>query len=220
MLRYAVYGTGGLGRQVAHMAATSPGAGPASVVFVDDDLRSRECNGFAVLDFGELTGAAHRDRTVLVAIADGMERKAVTKRCEAAGLTIGSMCAPTSVQVGPHEIGPGAILNYFTLVSVNVRIGKAFHCNHYSHVSHDSIVGDYVTFAPRVGCNGNVLIEDHAYVGAGATLKQGEPGAPLRIGRGAVIGMGAVVIRDVEPYTVVAGNPARLIRRLDPDPLA
>ena len=35
---------------------------------------------------------------------------------------------------------------------------------------------DTLTFAPGVKCNGNVLIEDHAYIGTGAVLKQGKPG--------------------------------------------
>ncbi|MBM3523643.1 MAG: acetyltransferase, partial [Alphaproteobacteria bacterium] len=53
-------------------------------------------------------------------------------------------------------------------------------------------------------------IEDHAYIGSNAVLLQGKPGAPLVIGRGAIVGMGAVVTRNVAPGTTVVGNPARL----------
>lgn len=66
-----------------------------------------------------------------------------------------------------------------------------------------------MTFAPGVKCNGNVVIEDHAYIGAGAVIKQGKPGEPLVIGRGAVVGMGAVVTKSVPPGVTVVGNPAR-----------
>jgi acetyltransferase-like isoleucine patch superfamily enzyme len=60
-----------------------------------------------------------------------------------------------------------------------------------------------------VHCNGNIVIEDHAYIGAGAVIKQGRPGAPLVIGAGAVVGMGAIVTRSVPAGTTVVGNPAR-----------
>ena len=82
----------------------------------------------------------------------------------------------------------------------------------YSYVEHDCVIGDFVTFAPGVQCNGNVTIEDHVYVGAGAMIKQGKPGKPLVVGRGAVVGMGAVVTRDVPAGATVVGNPARAMR--------
>jgi acetyltransferase-like isoleucine patch superfamily enzyme len=94
-----------------------------------------------------------------------------------------------------------------------VKIGKFFHANLFSYVAHDCTIGDYVTFAPNVACNGNVMIGDHAYIGTGAVLKQGTREAPLRIGEGAVVGMGAVVTKDVAPFTTVVGNPARVLER-------
>lgn len=50
-----------------------------------------------------------------------------------------------------------------------------------------------------------------AWIGARVCILKG-----VTVGEGAVVGMASVVTRDVEPFTVVAGNPARVIRRLDP----
>jgi acetyltransferase-like isoleucine patch superfamily enzyme len=53
-----------------------------------------------------------------------------------------------------------------------------------------------------------VIIEDCAYVGTGAIIKEGSAAKPVIIGQGAVIGMGAVVTKSVPPFTTVIGNPA------------
>jgi acetyltransferase-like isoleucine patch superfamily enzyme len=55
-----------------------------------------------------------------------------------------------------------------------------------------------------------VTIEDKVWVGWGVTILHG-----ITIGEGAVIGANSVVTRDVPPYTIVAGNPARVLRKLE-----
>lgn len=56
-----------------------------------------------------------------------------------------------------------------------------------------------------------VVIEDKVWIGFGASVLKG-----VRLGTGAIVGAQAVVTRDVAPFTVVAGNPARVIRELNP----
>lgn len=60
-----------------------------------------------------------------------------------------------------------------------------------------------------------IVIEDNVWLGGAAVLLPG-----VKIGRNAVVGAGAVVTRDVPANTVVAGNPARVIRRLEQDETA
>jgi acetyltransferase-like isoleucine patch superfamily enzyme len=57
-----------------------------------------------------------------------------------------------------------------------------------------------------------VFIEDDVWIGAKASVLPG-----VRLGRGSVVGTAAVVTRDVPPFSVVAGIPARVIRSLDPN---
>jgi acetyltransferase-like isoleucine patch superfamily enzyme len=54
-----------------------------------------------------------------------------------------------------------------------------------------------------------IVVEDDAWIAAGASVLRG-----VRIGRGAIVGTGAVVTADVAEYTIVAGNPATVVRRL------
>jgi len=57
-----------------------------------------------------------------------------------------------------------------------------------------------------------VRIEDDAWIGAGAFVLRG-----VTIGEGAIVAAGAVVTKDVPPYTIAAGNPAVVVRELSPD---
>jgi acetyltransferase-like isoleucine patch superfamily enzyme len=96
----------------------------------------------------------------------------------------------------------------FVTLTSNVTIGKNFQANIYSYVGHDCTIGENVTFAPGVKCNGNVVIEDNVYIGTGAIIFQGKQGKPLRIGEGAVIAAGSVVTKSVPKGMTVFRSPA------------
>jgi len=88
-------------------------------------------------------------------------------------------------------------------------------------------IGRRVLFGPGVRCIDNdyhglyqrrtlpparpITIEDDAWLASDCLVLPG-----VTIGRGAVVAAGAVVVRDVAPFTVVAGNPARPVKKLDP----
>ena len=148
---------------------------------------------------------------MLIAIANSQVREKIANRLEADGIQLWSVMADNVVLMGDAQIAAGAALSPFVTITSNIKIGKCFHANLYSYVEHDCVIGDFVTFAPGVKCNGNIHIQDHAYIGAGAMIKQGTPEQPLVIGLGAVVGMGAVVTKSVPAGVTVVGNPARIV---------
>lgn len=211
MKQVAIFGVSGCGRGVMPLARqqwTAIGE-PHELVFVDDHPSSPECNGHRVLTYAEWLAQPASSRHINIAIASSAVRQKLVERCLADGVQFFEVRATNVVQLDHVHLGIGAILCPFVTLTSNIRIGQHFHANLYSYVEHDCVIGDYVTFAPGVKCNGNVVVEDHAYIGAGAVIKQGQPGAPLVIGRGAVVGMGAVVTKSVPPGVTVVGNPAR-----------
>ncbi|MEZ8292911.1 CatB-related O-acetyltransferase [Vibrio splendidus] len=99
----------------------------------------------------------------------------------------------------------------FTSIASRVIIGGSMHPMHFVSTSpvflshRDSVKMKYSThdfeYIPRT------LIGSDVWVGEGVFIKSG-----VSIGHGAVIGMGSVVTKDVPPYAIFAGNPAKLIR--------
>jgi sugar O-acyltransferase (sialic acid O-acetyltransferase NeuD family) len=180
----------------------------ARLVFIDDDSDGVPVNGHDVLRFGAFAGLPG-EKSVCLAIAKSTVRERLAVRAADAGIALCEARSAHCVVMDDVTIGEGAVISPFVTFTSNIRIGRCFHANLYSYVEHDCVLGDFVTFAPGAKCNGNVVIEDHVYVGSNAVIKNGMPGMPLVIGRGAVIGMGAVVTKSVSPGETVVGNPAR-----------
>jgi sugar O-acyltransferase (sialic acid O-acetyltransferase NeuD family) len=216
MRLYGIVGAGGFGRQILpvakRMLTDSLSPSEFEIVFVVEFGDTGPVNGHKVVTDKEFL-ASTDEKYFNVAIADGLVRGRIADNFKAAGAVPFSIAATNSISMENNDIGEGAIFSPFTTVTSNVKIGRFFHANIYSYVEHDCEIGDFVTFAPNVHCNGRIVIDDHVYVGAGASIKEGSPGQPLVIGRGAVIGMGAVVTKNVEPNTTVVGNPARPMKK-------
>jgi UDP-2-acetamido-3-amino-2,3-dideoxy-glucuronate N-acetyltransferase len=129
-------------------------------------------------------------------------------------------------------IGDNTKIGTFVEVQKNAVVGK--NCKIQSHtficegvlIGDEAFIGHGVTFVndkyPRaVNTDGSLQseadwkvaptkVDRGASIGSGATIL-----CDVTIGEGAIVGSGSVVTRDVPPYTIVAGNPAKIIRRLE-----
>lgn len=107
-----------------------------------------------------------------------------------------------------------------------INIGNNFYANGHCHLLGEIDIGNDVLLGPKViiwsrdhkfsksqlirtqgHLNEKVYIGDDVWIGAGAIILKG-----VRISDGAVVAAGSVVTKNVEPYSVVAGNPARYIK--------
>ncbi|MDH1727642.1 NeuD/PglB/VioB family sugar acetyltransferase [Acinetobacter johnsonii] len=213
---YAIYGASGCGRSlmpVARQQLQRLGIS-AKIYFIDDSLQEQQnVNGHTALNYQSFKNLNAAQKFVLIAIANSQIREKLANQLFIDCIQLWSVQADNVVMMDNIEIDEGAALSPFVSITSNIKIGKCFHANLYSYIEHDCVIGDYVTFAPGVKCNGNIHIEDHAYIGTGAVIKQGTPDKPLVIGKGAVVGMGAVVTKSVPPGVTVIGNPARILEK-------
>jgi sugar O-acyltransferase (sialic acid O-acetyltransferase NeuD family) len=191
-----VYGASGFGKEVMPLVRQQfPTLAKENFIFIDDGKAGTHLNGYSVLTYTDFIKQPVSNKLVTIAIANSSVREKLVTQLNQDNIQHLSIQASNTVVLDEVEIGEGSLLCPFTCLTSNIKIGKFFHANIYSYVAHDCVIGDYVTFAPGVKCNGNIHIEDHAYIGTGAIIKQGTPDKPLVIGKGAVIGMGAVVTK-------------------------
>ncbi len=218
MRMLGVYGAGGFGREVmpvltqwanTHIPATEEWR----AVFIDDAVDEHVSGSYDVLTLDQFARTDAASHEAVLAVGSGSLRRKLADKCGAAGVSLGSVVASNAMVLSNVEMGEGAVLCPFSMVTSDTKIGTLFQANIYAYVAHDCIVGDLVTLAPGAKVNGNVEIGDEVYIGTGAVLRPGQPGNRLKIGNGAVIGMGAVVTKDVEPGVTVVGNPAKPLSR-------
>lgn len=217
-IKFGLVGAGGFGREVMPFVkesvakALSVSSRNIDVYFVETwKPKKTEVNGYSVLSLDEFIRLDDK-KYFNVAVGNGAEREAIATKVGAKAKPL-TLVAPQVIIFDCNTIETGSVFCPNTMVTSNAKIGKFFQCNIYAYVAHDCVIGDFVTFAPGVRCNGNVHIDDYAYIGTNAIIRQGTVEKPLRIGKYAVIGMGAVVTKDVPAGATVFGNPARLMEK-------
>ena len=118
------------------------------------------------------------------------------------------------------NIGNNTYIGKYVAIETNVQIGDsvliANSVKMVGRSDHDyTAIGYPIRFAPWIGnlSSGTtarkeyINIENDVWIGIGVILL-----SPINIGRGAIIAAGSVVTKNVEPYTIVGGNPARVIK--------
>lgn len=117
---------------------------------------------------------------------------------------------PSVVQSALIRINEGCIICAGTILTVDITIGAHSIVNINCTVGHDCNIGSFVTVAPLAAISGNVNIGDYCEIGTSAAIKQG-----LSIYRGALLGMGGILVKDIPDTALYLGNPARRVRDLE-----
>lgn len=116
------------------------------------------------------------------------------------------------------EIGEGAVIMMGAVINIGAVIGKGTMIDMGTVLGGRAMVGDHCHIGAGTVLAGvvepasatPVVIEDDVVIGANAVVIEG-----IRVGKGAVVAAGAVVIDDVPPGAVVAGSPARIVKMKD-----
>jgi len=205
-----VVGCGGHAREVAHAFVTRHGE-DLLAGFLDDAREGSTPEGWSIL--GRVDDwTRHAGCSLIVAIGDPRVRRRVVAQVRTRGEPDwATVIHPDARLHRSVSVGRGSMILGGVQASVNIRMGEFVSVNRLTSLGHDAELGDYASIAPLVSVSGNVRIDAGVDVGTAASIRQ-----RLSLGRGSAVGMGAVVVDDVAPNTLVLCNPARPSRTLDP----
>ena len=123
---------------------------------------------------------------------------------------LASIIDPSCFVSRTARIERGCVLYPGCFVGYDARIEEGVFCLGGCIINHDVVIELGTTLASAVTLAGYAHVEPGCYLGQSCTIRQ-----EIRIGRGSMIGMGAVVVKDVPPNCVMVGNPARKLRDRD-----
>lgn len=204
-----IVGAGGFGREVLQWTEDINKEEPTWNIlgFIDDNpdaLKGCRC------DYGILGSVAEwkpePTQYFACALAFPDVKYKVVNLLKSRGAKFATIIHPTALVNKYAEIGEGVIMTPRSHVTADVKIGD-FVSILGSSIGHDAVVGSYSTLSGRCSVNGRAVLGERVYMGCGAMIAPSK-----KIGDGAKIGMGSVVISNVKAGTEVFGNPAR---RLD-----
>jgi sugar O-acyltransferase (sialic acid O-acetyltransferase NeuD family) len=215
--KLVVIGTGGLGRETLWALrapeAGKPGRSREVLGFLTcrEDQHGTEVCGLPVLG-SESWVIGRQDVAAVCCVGDPRGRLRLVEWLGGEGVSFATAVHPTASMSEYVEIGAGSIVGAGAVLTSQVSVGRNAVIGAGAIVSHDCRLEDFATLAPGVLLAGSVRVEYGAELGVGASVRPEQI-----IGRGALVGAGSAVVDAVEANTVVAGVPARPMKRFPAD---
>lgn len=207
-----IIGAGGFGREVAWLVERINYLEPIWKLqgFLDDDIKKHGLleGSYPIVGGCDFLRNLDEEAWVICAVGAAAVRKHIIEKIQQyKNVRYATLIDPSVLNSSSVRIGEGSIICAGTILMVDVTIGKHVIINLDCTVGHDSQIEDFVTIYPSVNVSGCVIVGEKAELGTGVQIIQGK-----RVGRNAILGAGAVVVRDVPAGCTAVGMPAKAVK--------
>jgi len=210
MKKLVVVGGGGFAKEVIWLAQDC-GYEVVGVLDDADNVQNQKVLGIKVLGkISDWKTYAHHE--FILAIGSPRTRRIVFKKMiELGSPKFATLIHPNVIASQHITIGEGSIICAGCTLTVEIEIGNHCILNLNITVGHECTIEDFVTVAPMVAISGNVHLKDYSEVGTGAAIRQG-----IIIEKGAMLGMGGILTKNIPENSIFLGNPAKEFKNLPP----
>lgn len=186
------------------------GMGRAVKAFIQDEvIKNQQLNGIPVLKKDSVLSSNSAKPLLIGAIGNIEDNKRMIGVFKNAGFSFFSAIIPSVVRERQNYLGDGIIVATGSVLTYNVTIDDYSTINIGCTLSHDVQIGKFVNMSPGTNLAGYAKIEDEVFIGTGVTVVP-----RVTIGKGSYVAAGACVTKDVPPYSLVAGVPAVIKKKL------
>jgi len=208
MKKLIIVGASGFGREVVQWVEDINAGSPEWNIlgFLDDNpnaLDGCHCDYRVIGSIKEWQ--PKEDEYFACAIAIPNVKNAVVSSLKERGAKFATLIHPTALINKYAQIGEGVVITPRSNLNADTKVGD-FVSVLGSGIGHDATVGDFSTLSGRCSINGHVQIGKMVYVACGVSIAPSK-----KIGDGAYVGIGSVVISNVKAGTKVFGNPAKRV---------
>lgn len=176
------------------------------IFLFDDDMSKTKLLNYSIS--GLYNPNFRPNDSLIIGIGNNAIRKQISKNIKhkfAISIDIHSVASKES------KIEDGTVLFSGSIVQSSTYIGKHCIINTKASVDHDCYLADFVHLGPGSTLCGDVIVGEGTLIGVGVAVIPG-----VKIGKWSIVAAGSVVIDNVPDFTLVAGNPARVIKSLNP----
>ncbi|WP_370134401.1 hypothetical protein [Alteromonas sp.] len=205
----AIFGTGGFAREVYSVAID---CGFQNFVFIkNDEVKLSEFCGCKVVSQGEVADLAHSNFKFAIGIASPMIKKRIYKEYE--DLNFCNLVHPTVVSDANFKdfltSKKGVIIAANVVLMLDAYVDDFVTIGTQSSIGHNSIINMFSSLMPNVTISGFVKVCSSSFIGASATVLQGDENAYLTLESNCIVGAASLINRNVDAGTTVFGIPAK-----------
>lgn len=210
-MHLGIYGSGDLGYGVLILLKECPNVRKEweDIIFIDDTIDEDEYWKCRRLSFENFQKKFSPEQVrIVIAVGEPSDREMLYNRVKKAGYSLATLVHEEAFVTNTAVLGEGVVVQDGARVSIQSVIGKNTYINHRSMIGNNTQVGNHCQISANVMLEGNVQMGDAVFSGDSVSIKN-----HTVIGEHSILSSGSVVLKDVQPYTVMMGNPAKEIEK-------